>query len=413
MPANSRSVLLVPAHHLFNITVYNFMLKFALNRQKYVDISVKKDEKQQAHRVTVLHEMQLHARFMKGFLKYYVQPTYRESSALVTARSKFFFQHHQAEYRDVPWGIFLRTCVQGAFVRRPIHNYVIQGGQEPSFTKHHSSTISSPSHHHIHTHHKHMMRETLEPKLINMSKIESERPEHYGHHQRGVYHQEDGSLHELHSHHEHDHHPHHHHHSHLSHHPQFHHHGHNGQNFAGNEFTSQLTQQLQFPYPEYDETHLYQMYLYFEEDLKVQMQQQQKYQNQSQHNHTLTRNVPPIVQPIIDTVLHLVRTAIAHLTSYLQVCTHPWKFEHLQPGMLPVPARMEGFLSIRDILREIVFVIDNDLCGRFQFELAQSAFYTNVILHTEILSKIHVQLLFTILLCIEARISGRFVLSRR
>jgi len=154
--------------------------------------------------------------------------------------------------------------------------------------------------------------------------------------------------------------------------------------------------------------------LYFEEDLKNQVHQCQ--QHELQQNATMltrARNVPPIVQPIIDIVLHLVRTAMEHLTSYLQICTHPWKCEHLQPGMLPVPRQMQGYLSIRDVLREIVFVIDNNLCGRFQFELAPCAFYMNVILHTEILSTIHVQLLFTILLCIEARISGRFVLSRK
>jgi hypothetical protein len=124
------------------------------------------------------------------------------------------------------------------------------------------------------------------------------------------------------------------------------------------------------------------MYSYFEEDLKIQVQQHEQNHNQNPNNQPLIRNVPPIVQPIIDIVLHLVRTAIAHLTSYLQICTHPWKIEHLHPGMLPVPARMEGFLLICDILREIVFVIDNDQCGRFQLELAPSAFYTNVILHT-------------------------------
>ena len=411
MPANSRSVLLVPAHHFFNISVYNFMLKFALDRKKYVDISFEKKDRQHVYRVNVLHEMQLHAKFMKGFLKYYVHPTYRESTTLVTARSKFFFQHHQAEYRDVPWGIFLRTCVQGAFVRRPIHHQVIQGGQEPSFMEtkvrsdrpqhhaHHHGDLSFRDHSHHPKHHEH--RSHHEHHSHHEHRFHHEHRSHHEHHHRPEYDQHS---------HPHDHHSQDNSHPQHNHQLQFDHRGHNEAMFSRNEYTLELGQQPQVPFAEYDEIHLYQMYLYFEEDLKIQLQEHEHNHNQ---NQSLIRNVPPIVQPIIDIVLHLVHTAIAHLTSYLQICTHPWQIEHLHPDMLPVPSRMEGFVSIRDILRQIVFVIDNDLCGRFQFELKPSAFYTNVILHTEILSKIHVQLLFTILLCIEARISGHFVPSRK
>jgi len=213
MPANSRSVLLVPAHHFFNISVYNFMLKFALDRKKYVDISFEKKDRQHVYRVNVLHEMQLHAKFMKGFLKYYVHPTYRESTTLVTARSKFFFQHHQAEYRDVPWGIFLRTCVQGAFVRRPIHHQVIQGGQEPSFME--TKVRSDRPQHHAHHH--------GDPSFRDHSH-HSKHHEHRSHHEHHSHH-EHRFHHEHRSHHEHHHrpeydqhsHPHDHHSQHNSH----------------------------------------------------------------------------------------------------------------------------------------------------------------------------------------------------
>ena len=71
----------------------------------------------------------------------------------------------------------------------------------------------------------------------------------------------------------------------------------------------------------------------------------------------MPRSVPTIVQFDMDIILHLVRTANTHLTQYLQDCIQLQKFAHYDPQMLPQPRSIEGSVSIRDILREIVHVV--------------------------------------------------------
>ena len=75
--------------------------------------------------------------------------------------------------------------------------------------------------------------------------------------------------------------------------------------------------------------------------------------------------------------------------------------------MLPVPSVIEGHLSIRDILHELVYIINFYVCGRLG--LAPHTYYTNCILETKILQESDVQFLFAILGDFEARIAGRIV----
>jgi len=77
--------------------------------------------------------------------------------------------------------------------------------------------------------------------------------------------------------------------------------------------------------------------------------------------------------------------------------------------MPPVPSVIEGHLSIRDILHELVYIINFYVCGRFQVGLAPHAYYTNCILETKILQESDVRFLFAILGDFEARIAGRIV----
>jgi len=127
----------------------------------------------------------------------------------------------------------------------------------------------------------------------------------------------------------------------------------------------------------------------------------------------ITQNVPPIVQPTMDSILHLVRIATSHVTLYLEMCTHPWIMQHMYPGMLPVPGAIEGRLSIRDILRELVYIINNNLCGRFQASLASHAADMQYILSTPTLQESDVQFLLAILDDFEVRIAGRFYVGNR
>jgi len=294
MDPNTRSVLLVPAHQFFNVVVYNFMLRFALDRDKYIDNggANKSIHDATVHRNGVLHEMLVHSKFMHIFVKHYIHPTYSETALLVEKRSDFFFRHHRAEYHNVPRGIFLRTCVQGALMKTHIPDRLLQGGIAPSFP-----CDDPPA-----------------PPVVD---------------------------------------------------------------FTGKQEVLQRT----------DETH-----------------------PPPAHPHqNMTRNIPPIVQPTMDSILHLVRIASSHLMLYLEICTHPWILEHVYPGMLPVPSVIEGHLSIRDILHELVYIINFHLCGRFQAGLAPHAYYTNCILETKILQESDVQFLFAILGDFEARIAGRIV----
>jgi len=61
-------------------------------------------------------------------------------------------------------------------------------------------------------------------------------------------------------------------------------------------------------------------------------------------------------------------------------------------------------LSLRHILHEIVFVINENLCGRFRKALQAHAYYTQSILHTKPLLHKHVQLLIFVLDNIETKI---------
>ena len=119
MAPNTRSVLLVPANQFFDVVVCNFMLRFALDHNKYIDHggADKSIHDTTVHRNNVLHEMLVHSKFMHIFVKHYIHPTYSETALLVKTRSDFFFRHHCAEYHNVPRGIFLRTCVLGALMK--------------------------------------------------------------------------------------------------------------------------------------------------------------------------------------------------------------------------------------------------------------------------------------------------------
>ena len=91
MAPNSRSVLLVPAHQFFNVVLYNFMLRFALDRDKYIDNNGadKRIHDATLHRKDVLHEMLIHSKFMHIFVNHYIHPTYSETALLVEKRSDF------------------------------------------------------------------------------------------------------------------------------------------------------------------------------------------------------------------------------------------------------------------------------------------------------------------------------------
>jgi hypothetical protein len=78
-----------------------------------------------------------------------------------------------------------------------------------------------------------------------------------------------------------------------------------------------------------------------------------------------------------------------------------------------VPSAIEGRLSIRDILRELVYIINNNLCGRFQASLAPHAADMQCILATSALQEGDVQFLLAILDDFEVRIAGRFFVGIR
>jgi len=319
MPTGTRSVLLVPAHQFFNELVYNFMLKFALHRGKYLEhADIHAVQAETAARNETLHEMSVHAQFMKIFVKHYIHPTYQETAAMVQERSDFFFHHHQGEFDGVPRGIFLRTCIQGALVAPTVPRYSDRAARP--------STAYDRTH--VRTPDDRVMQAGMRPEF-------GWSPAHV--------------------------------------HP------------------SAMFPPHVMPFMED------QGYTTGAPSLPLE----------------ITRNVPPIVQPTMDSILHLVRLATSHLTLYLEMCTHPWIIEHMYPGMLPVPSVIEGRLSIRDILHELVYIINNNLCGRFQASLAPHAADMQCMLTSHTLQECDIEFLFAILDDFEARIAGRFFAGNR
>ena len=315
MPADSRSVLLIPAHQFFNVLVYNFLLGFAMHHGKHLqNAGMHTVQAETAARDETLHEMQLHARFMKTFVNYYIHPTYEETRVMVQRRSDFFFRHHQAVFDNIPRGIFLRTCVQGVLPEETMARPRIGGG--------------CYSHGHVLAADDRISQTGMRPEFGYTA-------------------------------------------AHVA---------------SGAKFPPHI-----MPF-----TH-----------------QEEYAQGDPWLAPEITQNVPPIVQPTMDSILHLVRIATSHLTLYLEMCTHPWIIEHLYPGMLPVPGAIEGRLSIRDILRELVYIINNNLCGRFQAGLAPHAADMQCILTTDTLQECDVQFLLAILDDFEVRIAGRFFAGNR
>jgi hypothetical protein len=317
MPADSRSVLLIPAHQFFNVLVYNFLWRFAVNRGKHLQNAVNPAvQAETASQDETLHEMYLHAQFMKIFVKYYIHPTYEETRVMVQKRSDFFFRHHQDTFASVPQGIFLRTCVQGEMQAATVPRYRTGGG------RHEQEHVPSADHR--------VLQTGMRPEFAYTSAHRA-----------------------------------------------------SAANFP--PYVMPFTHEAEADYAPGD-----------------------RYPSPE-----ITQNVPPIVQPTMDSILHLVRIATSHVTLYLQMCTHPWIIEHLYPGMLPVPSAIEGRLSIRDILRELVYIINNNLCGRFQASLAPHAADMQCILATSALQEGDVQFLLAILDDFEVRIAGRFFVGIR
>ena len=315
MPADSRLVLLIPAHQFFNVLVYNFLLKFTLHYGKHLQNAGAQDvHGEAAARDETLHEMHLHARFMKIFVKYYIHPTYEETRVMVQRRSDFFFRHHQAVFDSIPRGIFLRTCVQGVLQAATMPRERIGGG---TYSRQHVLATDDR-----------ILQAGTQPQ--------------FGYTEAHV--------------------------------------------ASGAKFSPHI-----MPF-----TH-----------------EAQCAPGDPWLSPEITQNVPPIVQPTMDSILHLVRIATSHLTLYLEMCTHPWIIQHLYPGMLPVPGAIEGRLSIRDILRELVYIINNNLCGRFQASLAPHAADRQCILTTDTLEESDVQFLLAILDDFEVRIAGRFFVGNR
>lgn len=314
MPADSRSVLLIPAHQFFNVLVYNFLLKFALHHGKHLrDADTHDVQAETAARHETLHEMHLHARFMKIFVKYYIHPTYEETRVMVQRRSDFFFRHHQAVFDCIPRGIFLRTCVQG----------VLQAATMPR-----NRIGGCDSHEHVLAADDRILQAGMQPEFGYTAAYVA----------------------------------------------------------SGAKFPPHI-----IPF-----TH-----------------EAQYAQGDPWLSPEITQNVPPIVQPTMDSILHLVRIATSHVTLYLEMCTHPWIIQQLYPGILPMPGAIEGRLSIRDILRELVYIINNNLCGRFQASLAPHAADMQCILSTHTLQESDVQFLLAILDDFEVRIAGRFFVGNR
>ena len=111
MPKNSRFVLLVPAELFFNVTLYNFLLTFAVDRKKYIKNNQQKPNVS-PHFAEQLHEMKVHTDFMRIFLPLYIHPTYAETTSVVQKHSNAFFCNHKAIFDSVPRGQFLITCMQ-------------------------------------------------------------------------------------------------------------------------------------------------------------------------------------------------------------------------------------------------------------------------------------------------------------
>ena len=272
MPQHSRFLLLVPADLFFNPQLYGFMLAHALppdHRDHHgKDRSSKYVAKGKAtpRCNDMLSEMRVHADFMRVFVEYYIRPTYRETAAMVTARSAFFFQHHQSEYDNVRRGMFLTTCVQGSCAHAHIHEQLLLGSDCDPFG---GASDGDP----------------LQPAR--------------------------------------------------------------------------------------------------------------------------QRSVPPVVKPTIDKLLFLVRMAKTHLACFLQDCTRQRQYAgaRVSQDMMPMPRQMHvKSLSLRHILHEIVFVINENLCGRFRKALQAHAYYTQSILQTKPLLHKHVQLLIFVLDNIETKI---------
>ena len=93
MPSGSCFVLLVPTELFFHATLFKFMFSFSLdlkgNRRNAKTRVPEKLAEQ-------LHEMKVHADFMRVFVPFYIHPHYAETASIVQRRSKFFFAHHRA-----------------------------------------------------------------------------------------------------------------------------------------------------------------------------------------------------------------------------------------------------------------------------------------------------------------------------
>jgi len=386
MPASSRFVLLVPAHQLFNSTVYDFMLKFVYHkRDKKSDHPDKKpdgaDKKGtvRMQRNDVLHEMLLHAKFMKKFVPYCIHPAYTELKSMVQARSAFFFKHHQKVFDNVPVGIFLRTCVQGARIHAPIRDRLMQGGAEPKIAMPHicdvkfGNPVYEVDRNKDEIHRENRLGMPLVGKIHPDQAIENQTHNAHHHHFENPQHHSFGPC---------DHAP---------------------LNFCEDGlYPAPLAQYSPYMYESQRNEYASALGHFAHDSYGA---------HANVAKHDITRNIPPIVQPIMQSILNLVRTAISHLTHYVQMCTHPFIFQHLCRDMLPVPSQIQGNLSIRDILHEIVFIVEHSLCGRFQWDLVPHVFYTNRILQLSVLCETDVQLLFFILCSMETRISQRFPIT--